>query len=241
LLIGIVNQYVDVGERAMTEQPDHTDRTTERDRSKPAGPTKGRAPRRDLLAFDRFDRWGLVFLLGAVALGTILVGVVEPLADWVTGAPLTPVAESAVTVPPLEAAGVGYGPASYAVDAVDPSVGQRLLHLAPGLLGALLVVLSCWCFVLLLRTVAAGDPFDPVNVTRLRVVAFALVLGAPVVYLLQVLSDTMVLTGLAVDGLELTFTLSIPWVPMLAGLVVAMLAEAFKAGSRLRDDVDGLV
>ena len=29
--------------------------------------------------------------------------------------------------------------------------------------------------------------------------------------------------------------------PMLAGLVVAMLAEAFKAGSRLRDDVDGLV
>ena len=29
--------------------------------------------------------------------------------------------------------------------------------------------------------------------------------------------------------------------PMLAGMVVAMLAEAFKAGSRLRDDVDGFV
>jgi hypothetical protein len=30
-------------------------------------------------------------------------------------------------------------------------------------------------------------------------------------------------------------------VPVLAGPVVAMLAEAFKAGSRLRADVDGLV
>ena len=59
-----------------------------------------------------------------------------------------------MTVPPLDAAGVGYGPASYAVDAVDPDAGQRLLALVPGVLSAALVVLSCWCLVLLLRTVA---------------------------------------------------------------------------------------
>jgi len=28
---------------------------------------------------------------------------------------------------------------------------------------------------------------------------------------------------------------------LIAGMVVALLAEAFKAGSRLRDDVEGLV
>ncbi len=224
----------------MTDHPDHTDRGRESDRTEPASRGRG-SSRRDVLAFDRFDRWGLVFLLGAVALGAILTWVVEPVADWATGAPLTPVAESAVTVPPLDAVGVGYGQASYAVDAVDPSAGQRLLHLAPGVLGALLVVLSCWCIMLVLRTVASGDPFDPVNVTRLRVVAGALVLGAPVVYVLQALGDAMVLGGLDLGGLELTFTLSMPWVPMVAGMVVAMLAEAFKAGSRLRADVDGLV
>ncbi len=219
----------------MTDQPEHTDQ--------PQWPGRAgsEAPRRDLLAFDRFDRWGLVFLLGAVALGSILYGVVEPVADWVTGAPLTPLADTAVTVPPLDAAGIGYGPASYAVDAVDPSAGQRLLALVPGLLMAVLVVLSCWCVVLLLRTVASGDPFDPVNVTRLRIIAGALVLGVPVASVLQVVSDATVFGSLDVAGLDTTFTLEIPWVPMLAGLVVAMLAEAFKAGSRLRADVDGLV
>lgn len=205
--------------------------------SRPAGGTPGR----DLLTFDRFDRWGLAVLLGAVGLGAVLAGVVEPLAGWATGAPLTPQVETAVTVPPLDAAGVGYGPASYAVDAADPSAGQRLLALLPGMLMAGLVVLSCWCIVLLLRTVASGDPFHPLNVTRLRVVAGALVVGAPVVYLLRVVSDAVVLGGLDLGGLDVLFTLDLPWLPMLAGLVVAMLAEAFKAGSRLRDDVDGLV
>jgi len=222
----------------MTDHPDHTDENSNTART--GNSTEG-GKRRDVLAFDRFDRWGLVFLLGAVALGAIVAGVVEPVVDWVTGAPLTPLAETAVTVPQLDAAGIGYGHASYAVDAVDPSAGQRLLALAPGLLMAVLVVLACWCVVLLLRTVASGDPFDPVNVIRLRIIAGVLVLGVPVAYFLQVVSDAMVLTGLDVPGMDTTFTLDIPWVPMLAGLVVAMLAEAFKAGSRLRADVDGLV
>jgi hypothetical protein len=222
----------------MTDHPDHTNGSGNTART--GNSTEG-GKRRDVLAFDRFDRWGLVFLLGAVALGSILAGVVEPVADWVTGAPLTPLADTAVTVPQLDAAGIGYGQASYAVDAVDASTGERLLALAPGLLMAVLVVLSCWCVVLLLRTVASGDPFDPVNVIRLRIIAGALVLGAPVAYVLQVVSDAMVLTGLDVPGLDTTFTLEIPWAPMVAGLVVAMLAEAFKTGSRLRADVDGLV
>lgn len=204
---------------------------------RPAGAT----PRRDLLAFDRYDRWGLIFLIGAVALGAVLAWVVEPLSDWVTGAPLTPEMSSAVTVPQLDAAGIAHGPGTYTVDVVDPSAGQRLLALAPGVLAALLVLLACWCIVLVLRTVAAGDPFQSVNVIRLRVVAAALVLGAPVFYVFQSFANAAVLDSLDLTGLELTFTLEIPWVPMLAGMVVAMLAEAFKAGSRLRDDVDGLV
>jgi len=241
----------------MTDHANHPDRADQSGRADQTGPagtdgtdgtdgvagtdgTAGR-PRRELLAFDRIDRWGLVVLLGAVALGAIVAGVVEPLADWVTGAPLTPRVESAVTVPPLDAVGVGYGSASYAVDAVDPGAAQRLLALAPGLLAAGLVVLSCWCIVLLLRTVAAGDPFDPVNVTRLRVLAGALVVGAPLAYFLQVVSNAMVLGNMDLGRLDLTFTLDLPWVPMLAGMVVAMLAEAFKSGSRLRADVDGLV
>ena len=42
-------------------------------------------------------------------------------------------------------------------------------------------------------------------------------------------------------GSSSSSTIELPWVALVAGMVVAMLAEAFKAGSRLRDDVDGLV
>jgi hypothetical protein len=35
--------------------------------------------------------------------------------------------------------------------------------------------------------------------------------------------------------------LTLPVVPFVAGLITAMVAEAFKAGARLQDDVDGLV
>jgi hypothetical protein len=212
-----------------TDHPDHTDRSA-------AG-----EPRRDLLTFDRYDRWGLVFLLGAAALGAVVAGVVEPIADWVSDAPLTPEVTSAVTVPPLDATGVAHGPGTYALELADPGAGQRLLELLPGLLAALLVVLACWCVVLLLRTVAAGDPFHPLNVTRLRVVAASLALGWPVVLVLQFAVNAVLLGSADLGGLELDSTIALPWVPLVAGMVVAMLAEAFKAGSRLRDDVDGLV
>ncbi len=211
---------------------DHTDQTDH---------TAGRAPRRDLLTFDRYDRWGLVVLLGAVAIGVLAAQVVDPVVAWLRAEPLTTGVVSAVTVPQLDAVGIGYGSASYDVSVSDPNAGQRLLSLVPGVLLAVLVVTACWCIVLLLRTVASGDPFDPMNVTRLRIVAAALYIGVPVVYVLQALVDSLVLGGLDLGGLDLSFRLEIPWVPMLVGLVVAMLAEAFKAGSRLRDDVDGLV
>ena len=196
---------------------------------------------RDLFAFDRSDRWGLVFLLGAVALGAVIAWVVGPLTEWASGEPLTAEVLSTVTVPQLDATGVDYGPASYDVVLVDPSAGQRLLALAPGILATLLVLLACWCLVLVLRTVAAGDPFEPLNVTRLRVVAAVLVIGWPVLFFLQMAVQGALLGSLDLGGLDVSFGLDLPWVPVLAGMVIAMLAEAFKAGSRLRDDVEGLV
>ena len=167
---------------------------------------------------------------------------VEPLADWATGAPLTPEVVSEVTVPPLDAAGVGYGPATYGVDLVDPSAGQRLLDLVPGVLGAVLVVAR----LLVHRAAAAhrrrGRPFQPRSTSSgygsspqcSSSVCRSSTSSSPVV-------GTVLLDGLDFGSLALPFMLDIPWVPMLAGMVVALLAEAFKAGSRLRDDVDGLV
>ncbi len=61
------------------------------------------------------------------------------------------------------------------------------------------------------------------------------------VFLLGAVAVLVLLGSLDLGGLDVSFGLDLPWVPVLAGMVIAMLAEAFKAGSRLRDDVDGLV
>lgn len=209
--------------------------------SAPHGSSAGVGPGRDWLAFDRFDRWGLAAMLGLVVVGAVVFWVVDPIVGWMRGEPLTPGMSSAVTVPQLDATGVGYGSADYAVDLVDPSVGQRLLDLAPGLAVTVLVGIVSWCLVGLLRTVGAGDPFEPRNVTRLRAVAGVLMLGVPVVLVLQEAVRGLLLADLDLGGLDVSFFVTVPWLPLVSGLVVALLSEAFKAGSRLRDDVDGLV
>lgn len=203
--------------------------------------TPPREPRRDPLAFDRSDRWGLLALLAVVALGAVLVWVVEPVAAWAGGHGILIQLVSEVAVPELDAAGVAHGPASYDVDLADPTAWQRLLAMAPGLISAALVVLACWLVVRVMRSIATGDPFEPRNVTRLRALAATLVFGAPVVFFLELSVRGVLLGSMDLGGLEASAFLSIPWQAAVVGMVVALLAEAFKAGSRLRDDVAGLV
>lgn len=204
--------------------------------------TSSAAPsHRDRLTFGRSDRLGLTALLGLVAVGAVVGWVVAPVAAWVGGRGIPLEIISPVTVPELDAAGVGHGLATYDVDLADPTGGQRLLALAPGLVSAVLVVVACWLVVRVMRTVAAGDPFEPRNVTRLRAVAAVLVFGAPVVFFLEMAVRGALLGSMDLGGLEPAAFLTIPWPAFVTGMVVALLAEAFKAGSRLRDDVDGLV
>lgn len=47
--------------------------------------------------------------------------------------------------------------------------------------------------------------------------------------------------GADLGGLPPTASISLPWLPIVAGLIVALIAQAFVAGAALRDDVEGLV
>ncbi|MGG5257835.1 DUF2975 domain-containing protein [Phycicoccus avicenniae] len=201
------------------------------------------APRRrkDPLTFDRWDRWGLTALLGLAAVVTVLGGVVGPVRDWVAGAPVRVEAHAPVSVPRLDAAGVQHGLATFDIEVPAVGGGLRLLSLLPGVLVALLVVVGGWLVLRIMRTVAAGEPFAAVNVTRMRALAMVLVLGSAVVFFLELSVRGALLGSAELGGLEPGVVLDVPWLPMLSGLVLAMLAEAFRTGSRLRDDVEGLV
>ena len=198
-------------------------------------------PRRDLWRFGRSDRWGLGLLLGLVAAATLLYQVVRPLAAWVGGDGVDVATIGDVVVPPLDAVGTAYGQGAYTVTVSDPSVGQRLADLLPGVLLTGLVAVGCWLVLAVMRDIAAGDAFRPRNVTRLRVLAVLVAVGIPTVWFVQVPVALALLTSADLGTGGPGVLVDVPWLPVLVGSVVALFAEAFKAGSTLRDDVEGLV
>ncbi len=195
----------------------------------------------NLWRFDRSDRWGLTALLALVAVGAALAGVVGPVLDWVAGRPVAVGTVGPVVVPALDAVGTRYGDGEYDVLLTGVGVGQRLLDLLPGVALTGLVVLGCVLVQRLMRGVAAGDAFDPRNVARLRGLALLLALGAPVVWFARVTCDLALLSGADLGAGGPGVLVELPWLPMLVGMVLALIAEAFRAGTRLRDDVEGLV
>lgn len=124
----------------------------------------------------------------------------------------------------------------------DPSALERLMLVLPALLvqAAALVVLS-----LVLR-VGRGDPFVPANVRRVHTIAFTVIVASILVPTAQglaglFLQDGVVpAEGMVLASFEITLG-SAPLVGILVGLMLAALAEVFRRGARMRDDVEGLV
>ena len=116
-----------------------------------------------------------------------------------------------------------------------------MLDLVPGVLLTALAVTGAWLVLRVLQDVAAGDPFRPRNVTRLRGLAFLVALGLPVVWFARGAVDLGLLASLQLDAGVAGTVVAIPWAPVVAGMLIALVAEAFKLGAGLRDDVEGLV
>ncbi|MFN8079347.1 MAG: DUF2975 domain-containing protein [Kineosporiaceae bacterium] len=196
---------------------------------------------KDRLAFDRWDRLGLTVSLAAVALVALAYTVIRPLLAWGRGEALSIPYLSAITVPQLDAVGTPYGEGRYDLHLADPTTGQRLIDLAPGLLLLALILTACWLVFRLMRDIGRGEPFAPRNVTRLRLLAAVLAFGVPVEFFARLSCTGALLSGIDLGSLSPAAQLDLPWLPVLAGVCVALLAEAFKTGARLRDDVDGLI
>ncbi len=180
----------------------------------------------------------LLLVLAGVAMG--LQWVVGPLYSWITGgALLLSSVPAASSDPATLGSGVRVHQTTYDLLLADPTAGERLVALLPGLVLLGVTVGGIWVAWGILRDLAAGELFVRRNVTRLRVLGVLLILG----WGLAALADGAIGPILVADRLDgpfaVTLTLSVPAV--LAGLAVAVVAEALAAGVALREDTDGLV
>jgi DUF2975 family protein len=125
----------------------------------------------------------------------------------------------------------------------NPTSKQVLLRSAMDFGPLVLFVAGLWLVRGFARSVKEGDPFGAANVNRLRRLGFLLVVGAPLVELLnwslrQSLYNNLPPNRFGNIGVE---GFSLPAGALLGALGAFILAEVFAYGLRLREDVEGTV
>ncbi|WP_324278032.1 hypothetical protein [Blastococcus brunescens] len=125
----------------------------------------------------------------------------------------------------------------------DLPLGLRLLAHSGNVLLFLSIAAGALALAHVLRAVRAGRPFATGTPALLVVVALAVLVGGG---LAPVLRDAAALAGL--DHLGLTgedspflAQMSVPLTPVLLAVAVLGIAEAFRRGAAMADDVAGLV
>jgi hypothetical protein len=190
---------------------------------------------------------GLLFLsiaYGVVAVTSIVVGLARDGRSILYGGELPVAAQiSPDDIGPLPPGVRIVSWPEVTVEISDPTTKQMVLRSALDLGPLALLLGGLWIGRAFLRTVLAGDPFGAANVGRLRAIGFLLVIGAPLVALLNYALRSALFVAMppfpSIDlGME---GLAIPGNALVAGLGAFILAEVFAYGSRLREDVEATI
>lgn len=155
-----------------------------------------------------------------------------------------------VPAPPVDVAARGdvtvEGTGRMVITFHDPSAAERLLLVAPALLTTLAIGLVAYLLLRMALTADRGDLFTTANVRRMYAIALTVVIAPMVVLLAETVAgaelERRTVESDAPVLFALTFGLQGGVVPLvLVGLLLAALAEAFRRGTRMREDVEGLV
>ncbi len=192
----------------------------------------------------RSDYLGTQVLLLLCALGYPVVTLGPWLLAWAGGRPL-----AVRGLAPGGAGPVVGDPSGAVVDRcthavvrtiAHPSVDQWLVALLPAVLTSVLLVAGVVVVRRLVLTTQHGEPFDRRAVRWLRVLGL-LVLGFALVSAFGDAVTMLAVLG-AADPPSIAFEVdTAALLPFLVGLLVLVLAEGFRVGLALRDDVEGLV
>jgi hypothetical protein len=132
-------------------------------------------------------------------------------------------------------------PGDVSLTAWDSTLVEQALARA----GYVVLGLACLVVALLLRRVLVGlergDPFSPGNARRISLVAVTIAVTAVVVPTLNALAAAEVIRRLGLDPGTVAWHWNLDLAALLAAALVLAVAESFRRGELLRDDVAGLV
>ncbi|GAB3958136.1 hypothetical protein GCM10029978_002420 [Actinoallomurus acanthiterrae] len=121
-----------------------------------------------------------------------------------------------------------------------PGLAERLLLVLPEVARALLLLVILALLRRMIRSLRDGDVFIARNARRLGVIAAAVLVLATLIPLVDAVTTTLLVSGTHLSPkISITYEVSGPYV--LLALLVAAAAEAFRQGTRLRADSEGLV
>jgi len=199
--------------------------------------------KRDWLVFSHLDYLITKIVLGIAVVGSVLFGLGGPIRDAVTNAPLPVSYSTKVTSGiPLPRGATHDGNATVELMLTDATLGERLTQALPELLIAAMTIAVAWLLYQLLRDTQSKEPFTRRNVWRITTTALIVGIGMWPVQFAQGVADNMIQTsGRIPDQGDLSFVFTFTALPLAAGIVIALIGEAFRRGVELRDDVEGLV
>lgn len=195
--------------------------------------------------FDRLDLWMTKALLAVVGVAVPLFSIGLPVVTWLRGGPLRWQLDGLGGHGAPQGLVPGDGVTLRSTDTVtvrihEAGVEPWLASLLPGVLGSIAVAVAVWLLLRLVRRIEQGKPFVVASATALRLLGATILLGSLAVSLGVGVADA-VITQRAVDGAVFSFAFEMPFLAFVAALVTLALAEAFVQGSRLQEDVEGLV
>lgn len=190
-------------------------------------------------SWSRTDGRALEGLALAALLVAVAFAVVQPLVAVATGGPVT----TQVLLDPDAAGVTGSVPGAEVLDLTatvrlsDPGVGASLALALPTVLGGLLVAAGAGLVLRMARSLRLGEPLTVANVRRLVALALLVGVGGMVVQLVSLAASV----GAAGVGGPVVAGGTLSFLPLLAMLPLAALAEVFRRGARAVQDTQGLV
>ena len=132
------------------------------------------------------------------------------------------------------------GPINGLVAFLNPTFAMQWAWIYWQAAGPLLAAGSLFVVLKLVRSVRTGTPFTNHNARRLRILAILVGVGGTFVAITDELVRRWLLDNSAAANIVMR-DWHVSFVPLLAGVLIGVVAEVWRAGVAIADDLDGVV